>query len=319
MLKSLGPTEANKEPGTRNQAYGLQAGTRNNSRLLGFVIHPIMDIQILNPSDIDQLKWNSCVHYATHPSFSGYTWFLNAYSKDWIGLVEGEYETVMPLFVQRDWLGREVYNQPYHIAPTGPFSIHVMSRPRLLGFLKAMPARVKNALLPWEGQIGLAGFRHHQVERDLLHLYAGYSELEKAFTWKEGAPFLEWNMVQVQPERMVVFWKENTSWYRQRDQDYHRYLRIMYQAMHRGLGFMTGLGREPDRLEAAGFFIATGGVLYRLVSAALPGNDGLVANRAMIDLLIQTHAGRPLMLDLNKDPLAASFGATRLQYTLVSN
>ncbi len=278
-----------------------------------------MDIQLLPASKIDQLKWNSCVHYATHPSFSGYTWYLNAYSKDWVGLVEGDYETVMPLFFQRDWLGRTIYQQPGHIAPTGPFSIHVMSRPRILSFLKAMPARVKNVLLPWEGQIGLSGIRDQVEERYLLHLYGGYTELEKEFTWKADAPAREWNMIQLKPEDLVDFWNKNTSWYQEKGKDFHRYLRIMYQAMHRGLGFMTGIGREADQLEAAAFFISSGGVLYRLFSAAIAGSAGQVANRAMIDLLIQTHAGRPLILDLNRDPQAASFGATRLQYTRISN
>ncbi|MCF8237465.1 MAG: hypothetical protein K9I85_04870 [Saprospiraceae bacterium] len=278
-----------------------------------------MDIQLLPASEIDQLKWNSCVHYATHPSFSGYTWYLNAYSKDWVGLVEGDYESVMPLFFQKDWLGRTVYNQPRHIAPTGPFSIHVISRPRILSFLKSMPDRVQDALLPWEGQIGLPEITDIQEERYLLHLYGPYTDLEKAFTWKEDAPYIEWSMIQLQPEAMVDFWKENTPRYRQKGKDYHRYLRIMYQAMHRGLGFMTGIGRDTDQLEAAAFFISSGGVLYRLLSASLPGSKGMEANRAMIDLMIQTHAGRPLILDLKNDPQAASFGATRLQYTRVSN
>lgn len=296
--------------------------TCNQKQFPSFVVWDIdllMDIQILPSNEIDQLKWNSCVHYATHPSFSGYTWYLDAYSKDWVGLVEGDYESVMPIFFQKDWLGRTVYKQPCHIAPTGPFSIHILSRPRILAFLRAMPPKVKDALLPWEGQIGLADVKHQEDVRYLLHLYGEYTELEKAFTWKADAPYREWSMIQLQPEALVEFWKKNSPHYREKEKDYHRYLRMMYQAMHRGLGFMTGIGREDDQLEAAAFFILSGGVLYRLLSAAVSGKTGFEATRAMIDLLIQTHAGRPLILDLNNDPQAASFGATKLQYTRVNN
>lgn len=278
-----------------------------------------MDIQILPAADIDQLKWDSCVHYATHPSFTGYTWYLNAWDKDWIGLVEGDYESVMPLFRQKDWLGRTIYQQPSHIGPTGPFSIHVMSRPRILAFLKVAPDRLKDVLLPWEGQVGLPGITASPLRRDLLQLYEPYGQLKSGFTWMEDAREMDWTMIQLTPESAADFWKKRTTSYRGKDKDVHRLHRVMYQAMHRGYGFLTGIGTTAQQLEAAAFFITTGGLIYRLFSASVPGRKGDIARRAMYDLLIQTHAGRPLMLDFNGDDLAPAFGATRMHYTRIDS
>lgn len=278
-----------------------------------------MDIQILPATEIDQLKWDSCVHYATHPSFTGYTWYLNAWDKDWIGMVEGDYESVMPLFRQKDWLGRTIYRQPGHIGPTGPFSIHVMSRPRILAFLKAAPGRLQHVLLPWEGQVGLPGVSASPLKRDLLQLYEPYAQLKSGFSWLKDAGQKDWAMIQLTPESIASFWQKHEPSYRGKDKDVHRYHRIMYQALHRGHGFLSGIGSTADQLEAAAFFITTGGILYRLFSASVPGQRGEEARRAMYDLLIQTHAGRPWMLDFNGDALARSFGATRMHYTRIDS
>ena len=277
-----------------------------------------MAFRVIPSDEIDRLKWDSCVHYATQPAFSGYTWYLNAVSRDWVGLVEGDYETVMPLFHGKDWLTRPVHVQPHHLAPNGPFSIHVMGRPRMLDLLRALPVRSRNVLLAWEGQTGVEGVRAETVERFLLPLYDPIEDLlsridppaRSGQSYRYGSPT---------PEKLSDFWMAHAGSYRAKDKDRFRYLRIMYQVLHRGQGFSTSVESEAGEPLAMAFFVSSHNYLFRLFSAAVKGERGLDALRALYVGLIETNAGRPVVLDFNGDPIGRSLGATRLHYTLANN
>jgi hypothetical protein len=278
-----------------------------------------MSYQMIPASGIDRLKWDSCVHYATQPAFSGYTWYLNAISKDWVGLVFKDYETVLPLFFQKDWLGRRHYRQPLRFAPAGPFSTQVINRPRILELLRALPARTADLLLVWEGQVGLEHIIDVPLQRGLLKLYEPYEHLAAGFD-----PLIESNDPDLlygspTPEELTRFWEAHSPSYPEKKEDLHRYHRIMYQVMHRGLGFSTSVHHEEGPPLAAAYFISSHGYLFRLMSAHVPGPSGVQAMRELYRSTILTHAGRPVILDFNGDPMAAEFGATHLSYTNVSN
>ena len=72
-----------------------------------------MTIRFLEREEIDQLKWDSCVHYAVNGNACGYTWFLDNVSENWSGLVEGDYESVFPLVWNKKILGIHQIYQPY--------------------------------------------------------------------------------------------------------------------------------------------------------------------------------------------------------------
>jgi len=278
-----------------------------------------MEVKLIPAADIDRLKWDSCVHYATQPSFAGYTWYLNAVSRDWAGLVEGDYETVMPLFFDQDWLKRRRYCQPMHLAPSGPYSQHVLSRPRVLALLKVLPPRTRDLLLAWEGQVGLEGLQSETVDRWLLRLYEPFESLAGVFRTTSADVRRDWHFGNPTPEQVTTFWKRHGMSYRGRDRDLHRLHRIMYQAMHRGQMLTTSLGALPEEPLAMACFITSHGYLFRLVSAARTGSDGEAALYHLYSGMIETYAGRPIVLDFNGDPLGESFGATRLQYTRLHN
>ncbi len=278
-----------------------------------------MDIRIIEAKEIDKLKWDSCVHYATQPAFSGYTWYLNAISKDWVGLVEGDYETVMPLFYRKDWLARRIYLQPISYAPNGPFSIHVISRPRILALLKMIPGRSRDVLLVWEGAVGLPDFKSKIEPRDLLQLYDTYDQLELRFRHEglqEDRGFCHGSPT---PEQLTSFWLKQEGKHRHAEADMHRYRRIIYQAMHRGQGFAVHVGNERGEILAMAYFIHAHGYLYRLISASISGSEGQHAIHELFRSTIETYAGRLVVLDFNGIGIGEVFGATQVNYTMVQN
>lgn len=276
-----------------------------------------MSIQLIPAAQIDRLKWDSCVHYATQPLFTGYTWFLNAVSKEWSGLVEGDYETVLPLFHGRDMLLRTVYRQPWHMAPGGPFSRHVMSRPRILSLLRALPPRTRKLLLAWEGNISLDGLHARKEKRYLLPLYDPYPALAEKFTPSVTSPEEPWAYIQPSPEEITAFWMQHAPDYKGKEKDRHRYHRIIYQAMHRGQWIPTAIKLPGSGILAAGGFVSGHGYVFRLLHAHTPDASGRAAMTELYRSMAESWSGRPVMLDFNGDTAGEAFGATLIHYTLI--
>ena len=55
---------------------------------------------------------NSCVHYAEKGNPFGYLWFLDNISKDWFGIIEDDYHSVMPVFLETNFWGNTIFKSP---------------------------------------------------------------------------------------------------------------------------------------------------------------------------------------------------------------
>ena len=98
-----------------------------------------MNIQYLKREEIDKVKWNSCVHYATNGNIFGYMWYLDFVGKDWDALIEGDYESVFPLVWRDGIFGKKELYQPPLMRELGVYSINVLSQARVRKFLEAIP------------------------------------------------------------------------------------------------------------------------------------------------------------------------------------
>ena len=99
-------------------------------------------IRFIAHQDIDKVKWNSCVHYATNNNIFGYWWYLRNTAKEWDALVEGDYESVLPLISKPSANVGSLY-LPELIREAGIYSIHLLSHARVNAFLEAIPALIK--------------------------------------------------------------------------------------------------------------------------------------------------------------------------------
>ena len=60
-----------------------------------------MDTKVLKRDEIDDQKWDSCVHFAPNGNIFSYTWYLDCIYDNWHGIVESGYTSVMPIFVKK--------------------------------------------------------------------------------------------------------------------------------------------------------------------------------------------------------------------------
>lgn len=55
------------------------------------------EVRIISSGEIDTVRWNGLVAESANGLIYAYTWYLDKMCKNWVGVVYGDYEAVMPL------------------------------------------------------------------------------------------------------------------------------------------------------------------------------------------------------------------------------
>jgi hypothetical protein len=283
-----------------------------------------MKIRLVPQEEIDRLLWDSCIHYAGNGSVFGYTWFLNNVAKEWDGLVEGEYESVLPLPKTVDRLNRPVLRQPALIRELGLYSVHILSPKRLSAFLNAIPDDYKSVQLALNERNTFESNKedfdwHEQHNHQLLLTpnynthYANYeNELVEQLKAQRDLLIPTSN---IKPERLADFYRQHAKDRSRIDERFHAVQRIMYNAMHRGTGFSTGVTDLEGNLLAANYFIYGHKKALSWLPMESKAGAAVGALNFLMDQFIRSHAGRPLILDFNtKKEYPLAFGAQQNIY-----
>lgn len=70
-------------------------------------------VHILTSDQIDREKWDRCVAADPHALIYNRSWWLDAMTQDWIGVLWNDYEAVWPLAVRTKWGIRMAYTPPF--------------------------------------------------------------------------------------------------------------------------------------------------------------------------------------------------------------
>ena len=284
-----------------------------------------MNIKLIRFEDLDKTKWNSCVHYASRGNVYGYWWYLANTVKEWDALVEDDYQTVFPLIP----LDSSILTTPKTIQELGIYSIKVLSAPRVKAFLEAIPPSyqqynfILNAGINWPKDFSI---KPTTVCNHQLLLDSTYEDLEANYLPRvEGQMDLaRTNRLilnsNLKPEKVADFYRIHTKDKTNINYNFHAYQRIMYNALHRGNGFASGVMNEKGEFLACGFFVFSHGKILRLISNVSPRGIKAGANTLLFDMLIRGNAGRPVLLDFNsfdEISFAKDFGAKAVPQYLV--
>ena len=284
-----------------------------------------MDIKLVKKEDLDKTKWNSCVHYAINGNIFGYMWFLDSVSKEWDALVEGDYESVLPLFHTNT--NDFSYYQSL-LRETGIYSIHVLSQKRIEAFIKAIPDNYKNVDIQFKNGVQLSAFNGFEIQSKSyfeLLLQSPYDTIRNnysettALSLKNASQFGLKPTSSTKPEKIAALFKENVPNTKETEATFHAYQRIMYNAMHRGWGFASGIIDKKDKLLAASFFIYSHGKALTLLAPQTAEGKNKGAQTLLFDFFIRNNAGRPQILDFNMDnEFPKSFGAIQKNFQQLS-
>jgi len=277
-----------------------------------------MNIRFVPQDEIDKVKWNSCVHYAINGNIFGYMWYLDNAAKEWDALVEDDYVSVFPLIWRYKYLKVKELYQPDLIRESGIYSINALSPNRVNSFLNAIPKDLKYINIHLNDLMYLAPEDGHTIAQKYNHqliLNKTYEQITSKYSPQLSQKLEKAQLANLtatsnlKPEKIVDFYKKHTPHRRNLDRRYHAYLRIMYNVLHRGWGFGSGILDTTGELLATAFFMYSHNKVIALLSASSPRGKELAADVFLFNALIQKHADKPMILDFNSsDEMALDFG-----------
>jgi len=231
-------------------------------------------------------------------------------------LVEGDFETVMPLIGKKTLLRSKMLYQPALLRGLGIYSVHLLSTGRIRKMLQHLPKEYQQVELFLQDGLRMpqnSGFLVNKVENDQLLLNTNYEVIEEKYTaeLREQLNRAKSNKLvltsNVKPEKIADFYQKYALHEPEKSSNFHAFQRIMYNAMHRGIGFASGVEKMDGTLVGAAFFIYSHGRLRHLLGNFSPEGKKIGADALLYDTLIRIHSQKPVLLNFNSIDAPRSF------------
>jgi hypothetical protein len=220
-----------------------------------------MAIRLIPKEELERDRWNGCVHYSNNGNIFGYKWYLDTIAKDWDALVEGNYESVMPL-IYKEKKDKKYMHRPGLIREAGIYSIHVLSPLRIKNFLAAIPASYES--LDVHFNAGTSVISPEEINRiDQVNYQMALNDSYESIAGQYDSAFLRkldlaqqhrLRPISLKPEKIAAFYRIHQPHHADTEKNFHGLQRIMYNALHRGWGFGTGMTNAQGELMAVDFF-----------------------------------------------------------------
>ena len=287
-------------------------------------------ISYIKHNEIDKKSWDDCIRQSFNGNVYVCSWYLDLVHEDWDALVEDDYQRVMPLTLKTK-LGITYYYQPFFTQQFGVFSISILNPDIIENFISKIPSHIKlidvnfnsfNKITNKDLQVITNANYLLDLINDYPKLASKYSNNIKRNLKKSLKSNLAF-MKGVRPEDLISLFRSNrgadiTKW---TDVNYVVLQRIMYSAIHKGMGNVYGVYTEHNELCASAFFLKNNNRLIFLFSGTneVARNNG--AMTFLIDTVIRKNSPGSRILDFegsNNQNLARfykGFGAKRTTYS----
>lgn len=297
-----------------------------------------MKLRLLQRDEIETPKWNGCVHYAPNSKIYGYTWYLDNVAENWMGIVEGDYQSVFPLVWNDRLLRQKQLYQPYLCQQLGLFTVNVQSKERLHQFLQFIPDTFKY----WDialndGNKNILKLPQYQtIQKTNYHLYLNqpYETLAQAYssnTQRNLRKAKKHQLYLTNSMKPETFMEELQKAQKAKGVHhppalYHAGMRIIWNCLHRGKGVLTAAyEKETRELCAAIFFMFDGAALINLLNLSTPKGKAIGAMAYLLDATIQREAGSVKYIDFEGSAVPGiarfyeGFGAENVPYYQLIN
>jgi len=292
-----------------------------------------MTLKLLERKQIDDKLWNGCVHFALNPMPYAYTWYLDNVAPEWMGIVEGNYQKVMPIVFNKKWGINYIY-QPKFCQQLGIFSDLPLSKETINKFFEFIPDSFRYIEMALnESNIAPSGFDIEVRSNFVLPLDAPYEILLSSYNTNNLDRINNAQKVglilntQLSPEKFVDFYVKNMGPKVENFiyKDKYTLLRIIYKALSYNVGQILGIERDGD-LVSVSFLLIHPQRIINLLPASNNEGKKHYAQEYLIDKVIEKNAGQKKYLDFgigySEDDKSnfKSFGAEVIQYnTLIKN
>ncbi|HEV7231707.1 MAG TPA: hypothetical protein VGO45_10290 [Bacteroidia bacterium] len=289
-------------------------------------------ITYLNHKEIDKFKWDACIQRSVNGIIYAYSWYLDIVSPNWEGLVEEDYESVMPLTGNRKF-GIHYLFPPWFTQQLGVFSVNKFNEEKIREFIGAIPGKYlffEINLNTFNKFSSMEMIIHPNLthELDLInsyeHLQDAYSENLRRNLKKAAAADLVIDK-QVPPHQIINLFRHNKGreFGKIGQREYEMLEELINVCMEKGRAQIWGVMSREKRLCAGAVFVESNGKVIFLFSGSNQVARGNSAMPYLIDRFISENANRNLILDFegsNDHNLARfykSFGSKECVYLQV--
>lgn len=279
-----------------------------------------MNIRIVKREDIDKVKWNSCVHYAEKGNPFGYLWFLDNVSKDWFGIVEDDYLSVMPVFIKTDFWKRKKFTTPNLLPFFQLYTVNVLSERRISSFLNlalehSNGLKLSNALVGLQAPDKL-GIKQSSKKIKLLKLGQSYTNIFNRFSKEmqdieHDISLDKYDLNSIKIEELAEFMAKT---HKLGDKDKFTLMRLFYNAQQRQLGQVFALKDENNAILAADFVFFSHGRMIPFLPSSTKKGLKISAEKIIYTRILKRFSEQPLKFHVHpKSTLGEDFSQDLLE------
>lgn len=290
-----------------------------------------MEFKLLKREEIDDKRWNGCVHFALSAPPYGYTWYLDVVAPEWEGIVVDEYKMVMPVIRAKKW-GIAYSYQPFFTQQLGIFTSQAIDQRIVDEFFKRIPKDFR-----WiEMALNENNFAPKNVDvkkrqNYLLDLKPAYEDIRKKYSGnilrklkkaKKAELFID---KQIRPEELADFYRKHTANKIAdfKDSHYYMMMRLIYQILHYHMGFLVGVRDKNNNLLAVNCILQHPQRVINLMPSSNEQGNKNGAMAFLLDFVIQQRAGNYQFFDFEGSMIPGvaqffkGFGARPVDYYFV--
>lgn len=264
----------------------------------------MMQVRLMQRNEIEDKLWNGCVHFALGAVPYAYTWYLDNVADDWVGIVSGDYQKVMPLIIHKKW-GMDCISQPEITRQLGVFSDVPLSKESINAFFSVIPTEYKCVEMTLnESNVAPDNFEVESLSNYLLPLDNSYEDIASKYS-DELKNIIDLGIkrelllnTQIKPEAFVDFYVNNSprNIKNFKYKDKFTLLRLIYKSLSYNMGTLLAVF-ENDKMVAANFLINHPQRVISLLPTSSSQNQGSEALVFLMDKVIQFNAHQKKYLD----------------------
>ena len=253
-----------------------------------------MQFRFVPFEEIDKNKWNGAVHYSPHGNIYGYHWYLKSVIKKWDAIVEGDYQSVMPVF--RDPL---TSFQLLLLPEMGPYSVNALTDKRCEQFYtlweKYSADKAYSFNHAYTTQLfKISGQTLQQKQQVYLDLTMPYDKIVELYN-----PSATTMMITSSNEAFEFGGQGKPDHLLEKEHLHHEekstLYRLYYNAVSRGAGWHTLIKNPTTGKQADAFVLTNHKDLY---ISYLGQNNDKVSTFKLLDTLLKSSSGKPSRLFL---------------------
>jgi len=262
-------------------------------------------IRFLENHNLDYKKWDECISASSNGIVYACSWYLDIVAPGWGALVEGDYNTVMPLPI-RQKMGLEYVFHPFFVQQLGVFGQNCGNPKNVQAFVDAIPDRFKiidanlntHNRLEEEGKMRKGVTHHLELIEPHDQIRGRYSE-NTLRNIKKAEKLGVYVAANGSPEELIASFRKNKGKeiHELKDSDYQILQRLIYTGIHKGQASIEFAYTPENNFCAGAVFFETFNKSIFLFSSTTTEGRANGAMSLLIDSYIKRTCGREIVLD----------------------